>query len=421
MGKGGTMATTRKATKKNTNLYDVLISGAGIPGLTLGLLLARAGIEAAIIDPAPAAVLLNASPDTRTVALMQGSIGILRNTDVWDDCVAQDGIMATLKIVDDSGLTKQPATVTFHASDIGQDIFGVNMPNNILRAALAARAMKQPRLKILPGVKLESWAADNFGVTASTNTGDLRAKLIVGADGRNSAVRTGADIEMWERDYGQSAITCIINHTKPHDDTSTEFHRPTGPFALVPLPGNVSSVVWVDKTEAADSFMKMGRDSFTRALQDRSRDMLGTVTLAKEPQSFPLKAMKANTLTARRMALIAEAAHVLHPLTAQGLNLSLRDAAVLAEIVIEYVRAGIDPGSIAVTSAYESRRRLDVSTRLRGTDSLNRMISNDRKGIHALRRAGLKTIENFPFLREFVMQQAMAPSFSLRHPAAERG
>ncbi|HEY8192251.1 MAG TPA: FAD-dependent monooxygenase, partial [Alphaproteobacteria bacterium] len=133
-----------------------------------------------------------------------------------------------------------------------------------------------------------------------------------------------------------------------------------------------------------------------------------------------LKAMKAKNLTARRMALIAEAAHVLHPLTAQGLNLSLRDAATLAEIVINAARTGIDTGSVAATSAYESRRRFDVNTRLRGTDSLNRMISNDRKGIHALRRAGLKTIESFPFLREFVMQQAMAPEFSLYPPVAKR-
>lgn len=398
--------------KKNTPQCDVLISGAGIPGLTLGLLLARAGIDTIIIDPAPTAALLNAAPDTRTVALMQGSIGILREAGVWDDCAAQGGTMAMLKIVDDSGLTKQPAIVTFRAADIGQEIFGVNMPNNILRAALAARAMKQKNLRLLPGVKLAEWAADDFGVTAHASNGAVRAKLIVGADGRNSAVRAGAGIGMWERDYGQSAITCFINHTKPHGNTSTEFHRPTGPFALVPLPGNISSIVWVDKADAADAFMKLDKNSFTRALQDRSRDMLGTVTLAKEPQSFPLKAMKANALTARRMALIAEAAHVLHPLTAQGLNLSLRDAAALADIVINAARTGIDTGSVAVTAAYESRRRIDVNTRLRGTDSLNRMISNDRKGIHALRRAGLKTIENFPFLREFVMQQAMAPKLS---------
>lgn len=415
--------TAKNRKTKSPERCGVLICGAGVPGLTLALLLADAGIDVAVIDPAPEKALLGNAPDTRTVALMKGSIGLLQRTGAWDSCAAGGGVMEALKIIDDSGLTREPVEAAFHASDVGQDIFGINMPNNLLRAALAGKALKTNNIRLLPETKFVSHEADDFGATATTSGGDIRAKIIIGADGRGSAVRACAGIDVWEHDYGQSAITCLIRHSRHHNNISTEFHRPSGPFALVPLPGNVSSVVWVDKTDAVEELLKLDKKTFVRALQERTNDLLGTIELALGPQSFPLKALKAKKLTAKRIALIAEAAHVLHPLTAQGLNLSLRDVAALTDILIDSARLGLDIGGGAVLARYETARRADVSLRVHGTDILNRLISHDRTPLHALRRAGLKAVDNVSFLKEFVMQQGMAPQMkpTLRSPASRRG
>lgn len=389
---------------------DILICGAGAPGLALALLLDNAGqdLNIVVIDPAPEHVLLNAEADTRTVALMRGSADILNATGAWDSCAAQGGRLETLKIIDDSRPGRDSVEVQFHAHEIGQDMFGINMPNNPLRAALTGKVLRTKNIRLLTETKLLSYEPDDFGVTAQTSGGAARTKLIIGADGRGSAVRQCAGIGAWERDYGQDALTCIIEHTKPHNDTSTEFHRPGGPFALVPLPGNVSSVVWTEKRNDAAALMKLGKEDFECALQERTNDLLGVVKLVKSPQSFPLIALKAKRMTAPRMALTAEAAHVLHPLGAQGLNLSLRDVEALAAVIAEATGLGLDYGSRAILERYESRRRADVGSRLATVDTLNRMVSNDADALKTLRRAGLKAVGNISFLKDFVMQQGMA-------------
>ncbi|HTK85839.1 MAG TPA: FAD-dependent monooxygenase, partial [Patescibacteria group bacterium] len=343
--------------------------------------------------------------DTRTSALMQDSINILTHTDAWRDCARDGGVMEALKIIDAN--VRPPIEITFRADEIGQDAFGVNMQNAVLLAALRKRAAKSKQIELL-NAKLESFEADDFGVTAKLAGKELRAKLIVGADGRKSTVRACAGIEAKERDYGQHAITCLISHTRSHNNTSTEFHRPSGPFTLVPLPGKTSSVVWVDFNEPADSAMRMDKRSFTRALQDRSDGVLGEITLLTGPQSWQLQSLKAERLTARRAALIAEAAHVLHPLGAQGLNLSLRDAASLANVIIEAVRLGQDPGAAAILAQYERSRRVDIAGRVTGTDILNRFVSSNSPLFHRLRRAGIKSLENFTLLRELAMRHGMA-------------
>ncbi|MBI4031538.1 MAG: FAD-dependent monooxygenase [Proteobacteria bacterium] len=390
---------------------DVLICGAGAPGLTLALLLSKTGLNLSIviIDPAPERVLLNAEADTRTVALMRGSAEILKAAGAWDACAAQGGRLETLQIIDDSRPGHDTIAVPFRADEIGQELFGINMPNNPLRAALTGKALQTKNIRLITEMELLSYEPDDFGITAQTSGGAICAKLIVGADGRNSAVRQCAGIDAWERDYGQNAITCFIEHAKPHNGTSTEFHRPGGPFALVPLPGNSSSVVWTEKRDDAARLMKLRKNEFERALQECTNDLLGAIKLIKGPQSFPLIALKARRLTAPRMALAAEAAHVLHPLGAQGLNLSLRDVEALAAIIADAAELGLDYGSRAILNRYESRRRADVGSRLAVIDTLNRMVSNDAGALKTLRRAGLKAVGSVPFLKDFVMQQGMAP------------
>lgn len=384
---------------------DVLISGAGVPGLTLAVLLGELGLKIILIDPHPPLALHEIRPDGRTAALMAGSVNILKATGAWDRCASRGAALETLRIIE--GKTR----ADFRAGDIGLPCFGINIPNGILRAALAERALKIPHINIIPA-SLEGFSSDDFGITATlTNAENIRTRLLVGADGRNSETRRLSGIAVTERAYGQQAITCLIAHSKAHEHISTEFHRPGGPFTLVPMPGDVSSVVWVEHDDDANAFIKLRRADFERALQERTENLLGRITLETNPESWPLKALRAASLIARRTALMAEAAHVVSPLGAQGLNLSLRDAAVLAEEVADAARRGQDIGAHSVLSRYQFRRRADIMTRSLGTDSLTRMVSNDIGLLRSLRRAGLKTVETLDPLRHFAMNEGVTPGY----------
>ncbi|HEY8190360.1 MAG TPA: FAD-dependent monooxygenase, partial [Micavibrio sp.] len=299
----------------------------------------------------------------------------------------------------------------FRAGDIGLPCFGVNMPNNILRAALFRQIAAHKKIAFLKA-EIDHLRADDFGISIVAAGGhEIRSRIMAGADGRVSRTRALAGIGTKDQASGQRAITCLISHSKPHDNVSSEFHRPGGPFTLVPLPGKMSSVVWVEYDENADKFMKLRRQDFEAALQNRTSGMLGKIALAASPESWPLKTMRAESIVAPRIALMAEAAHVLHPLGAQGLNMSLRDAAALAEEIADAARNGLDIGSAAVLRRYEFRRRADIITRLLGTNGMNRMVSNNSSLLHGLRRAALQTIHSTESLRRFVMHEGIAPGY----------
>jgi 2-octaprenyl-6-methoxyphenol hydroxylase len=394
----------------NDQRTDILICGAGAPGLTLALLLGRLGASVTLVERSALPSGRPGPADGRTSALMQGSVNIVKATGGWDAAAPAGEALKILRIVDDSKGGGKTVSVDFEAGEIGLDAFGINMPNAALVAALAAEAKKCRTIRILAPATLSALEADTFGVTATVGGEAIRARLAVGADGRQSAVRDLSGIHAKTHAYGQRAITCLIGHTRPHDNISTEFHRPSGPFTLVPLPGKKSSVVWVDFDAEAERFASLSRHAFTRALQDRSKGLLGEIELLSTPSSWPLFSLKADSLTAPRVALIAEAAHVLHPLGAQGLNLSLRDAAVLAETIADALRLGQDPGSETVLYQYGAKRRHDLMSRVVGTDSLNRLVSNDLSLLKSLRQAGLRTIGTVAPLKRFAMRQGLAPA-----------
>ncbi len=398
-------------TKTNKELCtDIFIAGGGTPGLTLAILLGRLGANIIVVDKYPPPALKDIQPDGRTSALMDGSVNILKATNAWDKALPHGEILQTLRIIDDSLPLTDPVQADFKSQEIGLDAFGVNMPNNVLRAALGDEVKKLKSVTIISAA-LQDFETDDFGITAYLDDGTkIRAKLLVGADGRYSKTRDIAGITCKEKDYGQQAITCLMSHEKPHNNISTEFHRPSGPFTMVPLPGHCSSLVWVDFDDKIETLTAMDEDIFLQTLQDKSKDLLGTITLRTNPQAWPLKSLKAKNLTAKRVALVAEAAHVIHPLGAQGLNLSLRDVATLAEILADAMRSGQDPGSKVVLDQYERRRRRDIASRVIGTDKFNRMVSNDSKILRHIRRTGLKTIANITPLKELMMQQGLTPS-----------
>ncbi len=390
--------------------HDVLISGGGTPGLALALLLARAGLQVGVIDPAPLSQFKRGKAEGRTAALMQSAIHTLARTGVWEEALGHGAPLRTLRIIDDStGGKKSQIETDFPAADINLEYFGINMPNNILRTLLAHAAHAHTNITLHDELSLSDFTADDFGVTAALSNGKMvRARLLAGADGRHSLVRTQSGIGAWQHDYGQKAMTCLIDHTGAHDDISTEFHRPGGPFTLVPLPGHTSSVVWVEKDEDADHFMRLSKGDFTQALQDRTCGRLGKITLRTDPQSCPLMGLRAHQLVGKRVALLAEAAHVLSPLGAQGLNLSLRDVECLADSLIQAAQTGMDIGAQSVLQSYERARRADIFLRSLGTDGLTRFVSHSSRPLHEVRRAGLRTLSMIEPLRLFAMQQGMA-------------
>lgn len=396
----------------NTKKYspDLLIIGGGVAGLTLTKILADQGLNIHLVEPQPPARLSDTDSSSRTVALMQRSLNVLRSAGLNDFITEHGTKMEVMRIIDDSVDGKNVITSEFDSFDLGLDYFSMNIPNSLLRAKL------YEDISALKNVTIHNEALDHY-ITSQNNVRatlidatEITAPLIIGADGRNSLVRKIAKIQTKVNEYGQSAITCIINHSHAHNNSSTEFHRPGGPFALVPMKGNQSSVVWVEKTEKSNSLMALPHEQFEQKLQDQTNDILGGITLASTPQSWPLCAITAKSVSAQRVALIAEAAHVMSPVTAQGLNLSLRDVATLAETIIDTMRLGIDWGNGVTLRDYERRRSLDIKTRTLGVNGMNNIVRAESAPIKDLRRNTLKIIDRFSPLKMIAMQHGLAPS-----------
>lgn len=373
---------------------DTLIIGGGAPGLVLAILLAKAGLSVALADAGPAPKNL---PDSRTVALMGGSLDILAAANI--NIKAYANPLERMAVVDDShypaGLEAMVEQI-FDATELNRTEFGWNIPLAPLRHALFAEAQKHKNIGFLWDTPFE------------TAQKQISAKLLIGCDGRNSPVREAAGITAKRHAYGQKAITCIIKHTKPHNDTSVEFHRSGGPFTYVPMPDNHCSIVWVEKDADADAFLKLPKAAFTEQLQNRTRGRLGKIELATNPSAWPLEFLRAEKLTAPRIALAAEAAHVISPIGAQGLNLSLRDVKTLTDIIINAHSLGLDIGSYTTLQSYENARKGDIISRSFTIDLANLAVANDTAAIRALRRLTLRALSLPGPWRQLVMKKGLA-------------
>lgn len=382
---------------------DVVIAGGGIPGLVLGILLAQEGVDVCVVDPAklppPSAI----KPTGRTSALMEDSLAILAATGLWEKVEPYSTDLRRLAIID----TTQH--VEFAADEVGKSRFGSNIVNGLL-LAYAAEKFQSLKNATLLQTTVADFSVTDLHVTVTLASGEvLKTPLLVGADGRNSLVRLAAGIDSREHDYPQMALTALLSHTRPHNHTSTEFHRPGGPFTLVPMPGNTSSLVWIDTTANIEKMLRLSKKDLELTLQDISQSLLGTLTLQTNPEAWPLKVMKAKSYIAPRIALIAEAAHVLSPIGAQGLNLSLRDAQALHNEIINAMSCGLDAGSPAVLKKYESNRSLDISLRVTGTHVFNQIVATDSPFLASLRQLGLRVVSTLSPLRKLAMQEGLAP------------
>ena len=397
----------------NGRTVDVVVVGAGPAGLTAAIALASAGVETVLIGKAAAAT------DHRTTALLAGSVTALNALGVWARCGNHAAPLRLMRIIDDTARLLRAPEVCFDASEIGLDAFGQNIENRHLVAALAARARALPALTQIEA-EAEAIEIGDERVTIQCGTGGpIKARLVIGADGRRSLCRAGAGIETDRRSYPQVALTCNLTHSRPHNDTSTEFHTDAGPFTLVPLPGQRSSLVFVLDPADAPRLAAMSDADLSAEIERRSHSILGKVTVEPGRSVYPLAIETARRLSGRRVVLVGEAAHVIPPIGAQGLNLGLRDAATVSELVVAARRDGHDVGAGDLTARYEEMRRADVMSRTLAIDLLNRSLLSDFLPLQGARGLGLFLLERIGPLRRAVMREGVAPIAS--QPRLMRG
>ncbi|PZN99060.1 MAG: UbiH/UbiF family hydroxylase [Hyphomicrobiales bacterium] len=377
---------------------DIAIVGAGAVGLTAALVLAQAGQSVAVVGP------LHAPRDGRTVALLDGSWRLLGELGLTDALAERAAPLAVMRLVDDTGSLFRQPPVEFRASEVGLDAFGWNVENAELVEALSAKVRAHGAIRHVPGV-VSDIAPDAAGVTLSgEGVPSLRARLVVGADGRQSRVRSAAGIAARDWRYPQSALTAILAHARDHRETSTEFHTRKGPFTLVPLPGRRSSLVWLLDPDEADGVAALDDAAFARRVEVQAHSLLGAMRLDGPRGRVPMGGLSVERFGAGRMVLIGEAAHVFPPIGAQGLNLGLRDVMALREAV----RDASDPGAAGVVAAYDRTRAADVRLRTGAVDALNRTLLTDLLPADLLRSAGLLALSRLGPLRRLVMRQGLA-------------
>jgi len=386
-------------------VYDVAVIGGGPAGLAAAIALAQSGARTALIaQRAPYG-------DNRTTALLVGSIDFLQQLDVWQRCEEQAAALQTMRLVDDTGRLIRAPEVRFSSREIGLDAFGNNIENRALVAALEARAAELAGLTRLDD-EAEAVTPGDADVAIRTRQGRaLSARLVVGADGRHSLCREAAGIELRRRELDQAALTFNVTHTRPHRNISTEFHTAQGPCVFVPLPGDRSSVVWVMAPADAERLITLGDNEFSQAAERQSHSILGRISVEPGRHLFPLAIEQPAQFAKNRVALVGEAAHVLPPIGAQGLNMGLRDAADIAGIVRQAMLQGEDPGSVQVLSRFNSARRADVASRTFVIDMANRSLLSDFLPLQMMRAAGLHLIGAWGPLRRLAMREGLAPSW----------
>ncbi len=378
---------------------EIAVCGAGLAGLLTTLRLAQSGLSVALIEKLRVTCDKKPENNGRTSALMTESLSYLEDIGIWNDIKEQCAPLENMRIIDGDTST------TFELSDINLPYFGQNVPNNILRAALINKIKTFKNVTILDDKGLWDFEEKNDHMVLRLNDdSEVQAKLLIGADGKNSLVRSIAGIKAIKTGYNQTAMTCLINHSRAHDNTSIEFHKHGGPFTLVPCPGNQSAVVWCEKHTGAEELLKLKKTDFEQALQDMSQNVLGEITLEHGPESWPLKGVLARKLVAHRLVLIAEAAHALHPIGAQGLNLSLRDIRTLTDLIIKQKELGLDVGDLEMLKTYKALRRNETYARFAGVTGLCKLTSKKSKRVRRLRQAGLGLLNRSSFLKRQAMK-----------------
>lgn len=381
---------------------EIAIVGGGPAGLTAAIALAGAGIETVLVAK-------SAPADGRTTALFAGSVTALETLGVWQSCAGQAAPLRTLRIVDDTRHLLRAPEARFSASEIGLDAFGYNIENRHLLTALEARATSVPNLTRIEDEAERLDISDQSISIRLKNGSDIVARLVVGADGHRSICRAAAGIETDGWSYPQAALTFNIGHSRPHGDISTEFHTESGPFTLVPLPGQRSSIVCVVDPAQGEMLRALDQQALSAEIERRSHSVLGRIEVDATRGYFPLAVETARVFGANRVALVGEAAHRIPPIGAQGLNLGLRDAATIAELAAAARLVHADIGGAELLARYEKMRRADVMSRTFAVDLLNRSLLSSFLPLQGARGLGVFLMNRIGPLRRAVMREGVNP------------
>jgi 2-octaprenyl-6-methoxyphenol hydroxylase len=396
---------TGKLVSEPAPIFDLVIAGAGASGLALAAAVKQAmgnGVSIALVDPAPPPAA--GATRLRTVAIADGPRRLLERVGAWRAIGAKAQAIRKMAIMD--GRTRdavRPAHLHFEAKS-GGPLAHMAFNDDVV-GALAALCdrLEVQRLR----ASVVHWSPGKRVASLGLSDGrSLRARLAVAADGARSKLVALAGVATVGWDYDQAGIVATIAHERDHEGRAEQHFLPAGPFAILPLPGRQSSIVWNERRADARALLELDPEELTRELEPRFTPKLGEIRLASRVEAFPFRFQVARRFVGERLALIGDAAHVVHPLAGQGLNLGLRDVAALAETIVGEMRLGLDPGAPAPLAAYERRRRFDVTAGGLGLDSLNRMFSNDSAALRFVRDLGLRIVDRAPALKDMLIAEA---------------
>ncbi|MEM7238034.1 MAG: FAD-dependent oxidoreductase [Pseudomonadota bacterium] len=382
---------------------DILIGGGGIAGMAAACRLAAAGHQTVLVDPRPP----GPGTDVRTTALLQPAIDTLERAGAWPGMAADAAPLSVMRLIDAGGVERCPReTADFRADEIHQRPFGQNIANTAIRTALEAR-LGTLGVRRITGRATGTIPRGQERIVRLADGTHIAARLVIAADGRDSALRQTAGLTVRRWDYGQCALVFAVHHDRPHDAISTEIHRTGGPLTLVPMPDRdgrpTSSVVWMSPGPRADALNRMDDATLSVEITRETMQLFGPLAVTGPRALWPIISQIAPRITAPRLALIAEAAHVIPPIGAQGLNMSLADVECLADLA---ARAP-DPGGEALLGTYARRRWPDMAARVAGVDLLNRAAQVEWQPLRDLRRLGLKAIHEIAPLRRAAMRMGL--------------
>jgi 2-octaprenyl-6-methoxyphenol hydroxylase len=382
---------------------ELAVVGGGLNGMTLGIACASAGLRVAVLDREDPTTILSERFDGRTSAIAYGSMRVLAGIGVWPLVAEQAEAILEIRVADNSA----PLFLHYDHGEIGDEPLGWIVENRHLRRALYDRAGQLPNLEMVAPMAVEHADYDAVATLALADGGKIQAELIAAADGKNSPLREAARIRTVTWSYPQIGIVTTVRHAKPHHGVAIEHFLPAGPFAILPMTKSRSSIVWTEDASLAPELLALDDGAFHRELRHRFGDFLGEISVEGPRWSYPLSFLHATSYMAPRLVLVGEAAHVVHPIAGQGLNLGIRDTAALAECLVDGRRLGLDLADATLLARYQRWRRFDNVVLAGVTDGLNRLFSNTVPPIKIARDLGLAAVAHIPPLKRLFMRHAM--------------
>ena len=392
-----------------TERYDVLIAGGGLVGMTLGCALASAGLKVAVVDREAPAKQVEGAYDGRASAISFGSAQVFKGIGLWDHISQEASPIRDVRVVDGNRIEGiSPLFLHYDHQELGDEPLGYIIENRVTRVGLFKRAESLENLTLYAPLSVESLDRQPGYAEALLSDGTkIRAELAVAADGKFSPIREAAGISLTKWTYDQTAIVCTVQHERDHQGVAVELFQPTGPFAMLPMTGGRSNIVWSEDPAIVKQMMALDDEAFLVELKSRFGDWLGEISLTGPRFAYPLSFQLAETYLSHRLVLAGDSGHGIHPIAGQGFNMGIRDVAALAEVLVDAKRLGLDLGAPMELKKYEQWRRFDNVLLASVCDGLLRLFSNDSPTLRLARDAGLAAVNQVPPLKKLFMKHAM--------------